>query len=48
MIKLIAIIVGGLFALSGLLTDIAIIVLLHLVRRGANLTLGYNEDEDRR
>ena len=36
----------GLFALSGLVTDIAIIVILCLVKKGARLYFGYIREED--
>ena len=45
-IKLLGAIAVGLFALAGVLSEIAIIILLRTVRNGGQLVFGYSEEED--
>ena len=44
-IKLIGAIALGLFALAGVLSEIAIIIIACAVKNGAQLVFGYSEDE---
>ena len=44
-IELLFAIVIGIFALSGLLSDIAIIIILRTVKNGGQLVFGYSEEE---
>jgi hypothetical protein len=45
-IKLLGVIAIGLFALAGVLSEIAIIIILRTVRNGGQLVFGYSEEED--
>ena len=45
-IELLGVVVIGLFALAGVLSEIAIIVLLRTVRNGGQLVFGYSEEEE--
>jgi hypothetical protein len=44
-IKILALVVVGLFALSGVLADLALIFFLILVKHGAEFSIEYNDDE---
>ena len=45
-IKLLFAIAIGLFALVGVLSEIAIIIILRTVRNGGQLVFGYSEEEE--
>lgn len=45
-IKLIGAIAIGLFALAGVLSEIAIIIILRTVRNGGQLVFGYSEEDE--
>jgi len=45
-IKLLFAIAIGLFALVGVLSEIAIIIILRTVRKGGQLVFGYSEEEE--
>lgn len=45
-IELLGVVVIGLFALVGVLSEIAIIIILRTVRNGGQLVFGYSEEEE--